>query len=53
MDDGKALVWRHEPEDPFESTRVVGIRLGGQTGLHEAEPGEPQQRVIAMDTLIE
>ena len=33
---------RNESKDPLKPTRVVGVRLGREAGLREAEPGEPQ-----------
>jgi hypothetical protein len=35
------LIWR------------VGVDLGGRAHLGEAEPGEPKQRLVPVDALLE
>ena len=44
---------RYEPEDPLEPPGVVGVGFGREAGLGEAQPGEPQQRVVPIDALVE
>ena len=44
---------RHEPQDMLELIWRVGIDLGGRAHLGEAEPGEPEQRLIPVDALLE
>jgi hypothetical protein len=46
------LRWR-EAEDPLKLLGSVGIDLRGEPGLGEAETGEPQQGVIAVDAALE
>jgi hypothetical protein len=51
--DGPVGLGRREPENPLELLRRVGVELGGQPGLGEAETGQPQQGVVAVDPTLE
>ncbi len=42
-----------EREHTLERGAVVRVQLRGQPGLLEPQPREPQQRVVASDTLLE
>ena len=53
VDDGQARMGRHEPQDMLELIWRVGVDLGGRAHLGEAEPGEPEQRLIPVDALLE
>ncbi len=43
----------HELQDIVELLRRVGVHLGGRAHLGEAEPGEPEQRIVPVDALLE
>jgi hypothetical protein len=53
VDDGQARMGRHEPQDMLELIWRVGIDFGGRAHLSEAESGEPEQRLIPVDALLE
>jgi hypothetical protein len=53
VDDRPVRGGRGEAEDPLELAGVVGVDLGGQPGLLEPEPGQPQQGVVAVDAALE
>ena len=44
---------RHEPQNMLKLIRRVGIHLGGQAHLSEAQPGELEQRIVPRDTSLE
>jgi hypothetical protein len=43
----------HELQDILEVIRRVGVHLGGHAHLSEAELGEPEQRIVPVDALLE
>jgi hypothetical protein len=53
MDDGQGRMGRYEPQDMLELIWRFGVDLGACAHLGEAEPGEPEQRLIAADALLE
>ncbi len=50
---GQAFVGRHERQDVLEAVRCVGVHLRRDAHLGEAEPGQLEQRVVPVDTLLE
>jgi hypothetical protein len=44
---------RYEVQNMLKVVWRVGIRLGGQAHLGEAEPSEPEQRIVACDAPLE
>ena len=53
VDDGQARMGGHELQDILELVRRVGVHLGGHAHLGEAEPSEPEQRIVSVDALLE
>jgi hypothetical protein len=53
MDHRKVRMRRHEPQNVLKLIRCVGIHLGGQAHLSEAEPGELEQRIVSRDASLE
>ena len=51
--DRQVRLGRREAEDPLELLRGVGVDLRGQPRLGEAEAGELQQGVVAVDAALE
>ena len=51
--DGQARMGGHELQDVLEMVRRVGVHLRGDAHLGEAEPGQLEQRIVAVDTLLE
>ena len=43
----------HELQDMLEVVWRVGVYLGGHAHLSEAEPREPEQRIVPVDALLE
>ena len=43
----------HEPQHVLKLVRRVGIHLGGQAHLGEAEPGQLEQRIVPRDAPLE
>jgi hypothetical protein len=53
MHHGQAWMRGHELQDVLEVIRCVGVHLGGHAHLGEAEPGEPEQRIVPVDAPLE
>jgi hypothetical protein len=50
---GQARMGGHELQDILEVVRRAGVYLGGHPHLGEAEPREPEQRIVPVDALLE
>jgi hypothetical protein len=50
---GQALMGGHERQDVLELFRCVGVHLGGRAHLGEAQPGQPEQRIVPVYALLE
>ena len=53
VDHGQARMGGHELQDILELVRRAGVYLGGHAHLSEAEPREPEQRIVPVDALLE
>jgi hypothetical protein len=53
MDHRQVRMRGHEPQNVLKLIRCVGIHLGGQAHLSEAEPGELEQRIVPRDASLE
>ena len=53
VDHGQARVGGHEAQDMLQLVRRIGVYLGCDAHLGEAEPGELEQRVVPGEALLE
>jgi transposase len=53
VDDRQARMGGHELQDIFEVVRRVRVHLGGHSHLGEAETSEFEQRIVAINALLE
>ena len=53
VDHRQVRMRRHEGQNMLQLVRCAGVHLGGQAQLREAEPSQPEQRIVACDAPLE